>query len=234
MQRILLSALAALTLSAATAHAEELPRYQLTPPALAADDGGGDGEASGHGSVLSGRTVGAGADVIHAQFGWPGISIGYLHGAQSKLDFGGTFSFVYGFEGDPNLIDPGIKLQGAIRLNLVDNGKINLGLRFDPGIVTYFRFNADFGFTTPIALMLGVSAGDAIMINFGISLPMTIIVTHGAEFILPVLTGVGVEYHVDPHLSVTLNTGFGPEVYIRNGSYTDFSFQTLAGIAYKL
>lgn len=223
-----------LSLMAMPAFADELPRYQLREPALVQlDEGGGEG-VRGTGSLLSGRTVGAGADAIHAQFGWPGIFISYLHGAASNVDVGGTFGFVYGVEGMPRWTDPGLKMAGLIRLNLMDNGKINVGLRFDPGITMYFSNDFYFGLATPIALVLGVEAGDAIMINFGIDMPMTIFFTPDVFFSLPILTGVGLEYHVDPKLSITLNTGFGPDILTGSGrSHTEFAFKTLAGIGYR-
>jgi hypothetical protein len=227
--------------AAAPALAEELPRLQLTPPALVpADQGGGAGEG-GRGSVLSGRTIGNGADAIHAQFGWPGIGITYLHGADHNLDFGGSFTFNYGYEGVP-VINPGLKLAGVIRLNLVDGGKVNFGLRFDPGISMYFGNNYSryfndsgfqFGLALPVSLAFGIPIGDAVMINFGLDVPMTIFLTPDAVFELPFLFGGGVEYHVDSHLSLTANTGFGPDVFIRNGSYTEFNFKVLMGVAYR-
>ena len=214
--------------------ADELPTLKLTEPALLqADDGGGEG-AHGSGSLLAGRTVGAGADVIHAQFGWPGVFIGYLHGQSQNLDVGGTFGFVYGAEWTTH-VNPGLKLAGAFRLSFVDNGKINVGIRFDPGLNMYFRDQFMFGIAMPIALAIGVSAGDAIMINFGLRMPMGIFFVPDFLFTLPILTGVGVEYHVDSHISVTLNTGFGPEIEaVSRGSTTEFAFETLAGIGYRL
>ena len=226
--------LAATTLASATAGADELPHYTLSESALGQlDEGGGDG-AHGTGSLLSGRTMGSGADVIQAQFGWPFVGISYLHGLHDNLDVGGTFDFAYGFEGTVHT-DPGLKMAGLIRVGLVDNGKVNLGIRFDPGITMYFQDQFAFGLATPVQLALGVSAGDAIMINFAISMPITIFFTPDVFFSMPILSGVGVEYHVDSHLSITLDTGFGPDVFIgRTGHGTEFAFFTLAGIGYRL
>lgn len=242
MTRLLRSVLlATLTLSALPALADELPRYQLQPPALTQlDEGGGAGHMGGPGSLLAGRTVGAGADAMLVQFGWPGLSFTYLHGSSANLDFGGSFTFNYGFEGTTHT-SPGLKFAGIVRLNLLDTGKINLGLRFDPGITMYFgnhyywRDNTvAFGISTPIQLAIGVEAGDAMMINFGIDMPMCIFFTPDVVFEMPILTGIGLEYHVDPRLSITLNTGFGPDVFIGNGgSDTQFAFKTLAGIGYR-
>lgn len=243
MNRVAARLCAGLLLAAAApALADELPRLQLTPPALVQlDEGGGAGEGGGRGSVLGGRTLGAGADAIHAQFGWPGIGIAYLHGADRNLDFGGSFTFNYGFEGETHIV-PGIKLAGVIRLNLVDGGKVNFGLRFDPGISMYFAndnnryFGNQFAFAIamPVGLAFGIPVGDAVMINFGMDVPMAIFLTPGVFFELPFLFGGGVEYHVDSHLSLTANTGFGPDVFIGNGgSDTQFAFKILMGVAYR-
>ncbi len=237
-----------LTLWATAARADYVPRLSLTQ-SLADDAEAGSGDnaeepahhrgGSGGGSLIAGKTLGGG-DAILAQFGWPGISVGYLHAQSSNLDVGGTFTFNYGREGLVE-IDPGIKLQGALRLSLMDNGKLNFGLRFDPGLAMYFD-EADgegfgFGITLPAALTLGVAAGDALMLDFGFDFPMLIRIapTDFVRVELPFLFGVGMEYRVDSHLSLTFDCRFGPDVLAYNHySDTRFAFRALVGIGYRL
>src|SRR5260221_502479 len=39
-------------------------------------------------SATAGRTVGAGNGVFHGEIGWPGVSVEYLHGFDSRTDLG--------------------------------------------------------------------------------------------------------------------------------------------------
>lgn len=220
-------AAAALALAPA-AHAESL---KLVPPALV-DDGGGDGEHGGAGALLGGKVLGSG-DAILAQFGWPGLSVTYLHGLGNRLDMGGRFTFNYGFEGVPQ-IDPGIKLAGVLRLELLDNGKVSFALQVDPGLAFYFRDQFHMGINMPVAALVGIAVGDAINVHLGMDVPMAIFVTPTTYFSLPLLFGGGVEYRVDSHLSLTLDLRFGPDIFIHEHySETLFNFRTLMGVGYR-
>jgi hypothetical protein len=236
MRRTLRIALVCFALGlAASASGEEL---SLGAPELGQPDLGGGAGYHSEGSLLGGRTLGANHDVLFAQFGWPGISIAYLHGSTSKMDFGGEFTFNYGFDGIVHTA-PGLKFAGVIRLNMYDKGKVSAGLRFDPGITMYFSgFLADqfaFGLAIPVALQVGVDLGDALVLNLGIAMPMTIFFTPDVFFELPILPGFGVQYNIDSHLSVTFDTGFGPDVLIGGGGAgTFFAFKTLLGVGYRL
>ena len=67
------------------------------------------------------------------QLGWPGISLGLLHGATPRLDLGGKFTFNYGQEGMVEIVEPGIKLQAWVRLMLARTPQATLALVFQPG-----------------------------------------------------------------------------------------------------
>lgn len=201
--------------------------------------GAGSPRLPGGGSLLAGKTMNGG-DAILAEFGWPGFLLTYLHSQTRTLDIGGTFTFNYGREG-LLYIDPGIKLQGVVRLNLFDNGKINLGLRLDPGLLMYFAEpqgeGTAYGVTIPVSLLAGVSAGEAIMLHFGFDFPMLFRAATNDDFRFefPFLFGVGVEYRVDSHLSLTFDCRFGPDVIAYSHfSETDFAFRALLGIGYRI
>src|ERR1700737_3001007 len=124
-------------------------------------------------SVLTGKTVGMNENAIHLQAGWPGISATLLHGSTSKLDFGGIFSFNYGYEGDVQWTWPGIKLQGLIRATLADSGSYNLGVHFAPGLFFYFHDNyTTVGVPLPVGLAIGFPATSAVNIALNIDVPM--------------------------------------------------------------
>jgi hypothetical protein len=193
----------------------------------------------GAGSLLSGRTLQLG-DAFLVQFGWPGIEATYLHARSKTVDVGGTFTFNYGREGLLE-IDPGVKFQGTVRIRFYDNGKLNLGLRLDPGIAMYFSEPAGEGFAfgacLPAALALGVSVGDALMLHFGFDVPLLvrIVPTDFFRFEIPFLFGAGAEYRVDNHLSVTFDCRFGPDLLAyTDHTETQFAFRALVGIGYRL
>lgn len=189
-------------------------------------------------SVLAGNTLGTGKDVLHFQAGWPGISATLLHGLNERADVGGRFSFNYGYEGLTTVV-PGLKLQGIVRIELVDKPRYNLGLRFEPGLFVYFdnnRFGDDIaaGMTIPAALALGIPVKPDIMFNFGFEIPFFFVFNY-SQFVVPILFGAGLEYQLDNNLSLTFNTRFGPAIIATNGgSDARFAFQTLIGLAFKL
>jgi len=187
--------------------------------------------------VLAGNAIGAGNDVAHVQLGWPGLSGTLLHGLTDKADVGGRFSFNYGYEGITE-VTPGFKLQGVLRLELMDTPRYNLGLRFDPGFLLYFdnMFPDDimFGLTIPVALTFGLPINRQVMLNFGMDVPFFFAVNF-EQFVVPILFGGGVEYQLDENMAITFNTRFGPAIVAADrGSDSDFAFQMLFGLAFKL
>ena len=147
-------------------------------------------------SVLSGQTVGQGGNALVGQAGWPGVSLGLLHGATSRFDIGGKFTFNYGREGIVTSVVPGLKLQAWMRLMLLQTPQLNVGLSFAPGPLFYFY---NYGFTTytdvglalPVALTLGLPVGSALMLNIGIDVPFYVIFGSGGGPVFPLLVGGG-------------------------------------------
>ncbi len=188
-------------------------------------------------SVITGRTVGTGVDVLHVQAGWPGISAGLAHGMTPKLDLGGIFTFNYGFEGDVEVVRPGLKLQGLLRANLVDSGKFNLGIHFAPGPLVYFlRFTTVAGIAIPIGLAFGIRANNELNVGLAFEMPMFVVFSSSAlngQLVLPVLFGGGIEYFFDRNLALTFQLKMGPMIYTRD-AFTDFDFQALMGLAVRL
>lgn len=183
-------------------------------------------------SVLSGRLLGSG-DALHVQFGWPGISAGFLHSASQKLDAGARFTFNYGYEGVTSVV-PGLKLQGLVKLGLADSGRINAALTFSPGGLVYFAGGgAQFGLLFPIGVQAGLPIGDALMLNFGMDLPFYVRFVGGGVFDMHILFGGGLEYAIDRNMLLTLNTRFGPAINFNSGQ-GNFAFDALMGVAFKL
>ncbi|MFZ5468174.1 MAG: hypothetical protein ACOZIN_01950 [Myxococcota bacterium] len=188
-------------------------------------------------SVLSGQTVDQGNTVVHAELGWPGLSASLLHGVTPKLDVGGRFNLNYGYEGRVDTVAPGLKLQGVLRVMLLERDRINLGLEFAPGPFFYF-FSAgrgasrtEAGLVMPLALSLGVFASSAILVNVGLELPMYVVFGPSGGFQFPILVGAGAEYYIDQKLALTLNTRMGPTLTTGNARFT---LEVLFGVAYRL
>lgn len=189
-------------------------------------------------SLLSGQTMGQGGTALMGQVGWPGVSLGLLHGATSRFDIGGKLSFNYGREGIVTSVVPGLKLQAWVRLMLLQTSRLNLGLTFAPGPFFYFyeRFT-DVGLTLPIALTVGIPVGSALMLNVGLDIPFYVIFGAGGGAVVPVLLGGGLEYFIDRNLAVNFNVRMGPSV----GTYSDFgvrgrarfTLEALLGVAYR-
>lgn len=205
--------------------------------AMAQEEGGYSGRGQGW-SVLSGQTVGSG-NVLTGQVGWPGISLGLLHGATNRFDIGGKLSFNYGREGIVTSVVPGLKLQAWMRLMLLQSSGVNVGLSFAPGPFFYFYDNGtDVGLSLPIALTVGIPVGSALMLNVGMDIPFYVIFGSGGGPVFPILFGGGLEYFVDRNLAVTFNVRMGPSIFpyeeFRYRGRARFTMEAMFGIAYHL
>ncbi|WP_375767197.1 hypothetical protein NR798_36765 [Archangium gephyra] len=210
----------------------------LVSSAAVAQEEAGASYGRGQGwSMLSGQTLGQGT-ALSGQVGWPGVSLGLLHGATSRFDIGGKLTFNYGREGLITSVVPGLKLQAWMRLMLLQTSRVNLGLSFAPGPFFYFyeRFT-DVGLSLPISLTLGIPVGSALMLNAGMDIPFYVIFGTGGGVVVPILLGGGLEYFIDRSLAVSFNVRMGPSV----GSYAGvagrgdarFTLEALLGVAYK-
>jgi len=184
----------------------------LSAPVLAEEpkaESGGGGQMT---SVLSGKSMGSGA-LVHAQIGFPGLSVALLTGG-GPLDIGARFSLLYAYEGITVLTRiPGIKLQGVVRMQLLDRGKLNLGLSFSPGLFFYFfPGDTEIGLPLPVNLVLGYAVSPKLMAHLGVDLPIFAVFGPLGGLAIPVLVGGGLEYAVDRQLALTLSLRVGPSV----------------------
>jgi len=177
-------------------------------------------QGGGHMSVLSGKTLGSGT-VIHGQFGWPGLSASLLTSGGPKVDFGAKVSILYGYENMTRYVGiPGVKLQGLLRLNLIEKNKFNLGLRLSPGLFSYFeRDYSVFGLTIPVDIVAGIRVTPDLMLNFGVDMPMFVAFGDWGGLVVPFLLGGGLEYALDSSMALTLNLRGGPSAPIGTPYY---------------
>jgi hypothetical protein len=205
--------------------------------ALAQEEGVSYGRGQGW-SVLAGDTVGANNNVFVGQIGWPGISLGLLHGANSKLDIGGKFTFNYGKEGLVEVVVPGLKLQAWVRLMLAQTSKASVAVTFQPGPLFYFHeIGTDVGLALPVALVIGVPVGSALMLNVGLDIPFHVYFGTGGGPVFPLLVGGGMEYFLDRNLALNFNVRMGPSIFPgsgRRGGDARFTLEALFGLGWKL
>ena len=199
--------------------------------------------------LLGGTTLGIGKNSFAAELGWPGISLTFLHGAAERLDVGINFAFNYGLEG-VTVVTPGLKLDIVARLHLFTQDKFSFGVRASPGLVMYFpttyqyltyfeppNFHGSyvtFGLALPVEFLGSILINHEVSVNMAIGLPMALIFVPDLSFIFPIQPGAGVEYKLDNSFSLTLDTRFGPSLFMTHGgTQAYFSFKVLMGIGYR-
>ena len=95
-----------------------------------------------------------------------------------------------------------------------------------------------YGTTTSITLPLSLEAGLPIqpgfLLNGRVSLPLTFVLGDYGGTVLPVMVGVGTEYRFNPRLALIADLGAGPVFYLGEGGGTDFGFNAMVGVAYRL
>ena len=209
-------------LCAGVAHAEE--SVKLEAPR----------EESGQAwSVIGPKTLAPGENALEAYAGYPSISGSYLRGVASGINVGAKLGFVYGIEGMFREAGPGFKVQGLLKLRLLDSGRVSMGLTFEPGVLyhgTYLQ-GARVGLTFPIGFRLGIVASSAIAIAVLIDLPMWVEFGTFGGFNLPILTGGGVEYFITSQLAAFVRARIGPT--IRTSRPAEVTFEGVVGIGYR-
>ncbi len=205
---------------------------------LAQEEGVSYGRGQGW-SVLAGDTVGTNNNVFVGQAGWPGITLGLLHGTSPKLDIGGKFSFNYGQEGLVEVVEPGIKLQAWVRYMLAQTAKASVAITFQPGPLFYFHEGStDVGLALPVAIVVGIPLSSAVMLNAGVDIPFHVYFGEGGGPVFPLLAGGGLEYFLDRSLAVHFNVRMGPSIFPDSGrrgrSDARFTMEALFGLGWKL
>ncbi|HEY8207518.1 MAG TPA: hypothetical protein VIG99_08560 [Myxococcaceae bacterium] len=189
-----------------------------------------------HVSAFGGEPLPQGTNLLHAQFGWPGLSATFLTGATPKGSFGGRFTFNYGFEGLITGVNLGLKFQGLVRLGLIDNARVNLGLELAPGLALYFPGGGavtQVGITVPVAFILGIPVSDALAVHVILEVPSLVTFTGYSTFYIPIYMGGGLEYALDKSLMLTLALRMGPMIDARIGR-SNLGMEALFGLAFRL
>jgi hypothetical protein len=155
------------------------------------------------------------------------------------MDIGAKFGFDYALLNDVSNFVGEVDIRGQFvaRLALLDTGKINFGLEFQPGVVVEFLTGGPYlGLILPVSGKLGFPITDVVMLNAAIDVPFFLRFS-GGQVALALLFGGGVEYLLEQNLALTFNLRFGPVMWFSNngfGGVTDFGMNALIGVAYKM
>lgn len=191
-------------------------------------------------SVLGATSVGDGGLVLNGQFGYPGVSVEFLAGLGS-VDVGLRGTYNYAFEGWTTRYyqRSGLKGQALLRLNVLQGERVNLGLRFEPGILTYFtRSTTDTGLLLPVGATLGIPVSSALNLGLTVDVPLFVLWGNGVGAFggdgvyVPILFGAGAEYFVDRNIALTAQMKMGPT--LMHGGGANFTLNFLFGVAVKL
>ena len=174
--------------------------------------------STNHWTVDSGETVGAGANVVRGQVGFPGLWVDIIHGVGSTTDIGGRLQLNYGVEGLTEAIHPEVVVNFLARQQFVDSGKYKFAVTFNPGIQFFFAFSTTtFAITFPVEGQLGIAIDPKFTFNASFGLPMWVDFGGPSVFYLPILFGAGVEYLLEPNTALTFKVRVGPTVAFVNG-----------------
>lgn len=187
------------------------------------------------GWMLNGAPLGSGQTALLGEIGWPGLQLSLMHGQSPTVDLGGFFAFNFGFEGISMSNPPlGFKFAGLLRVHLLQSHNFTMGMRFTPGLAVYFPSSgrAIVGFSMPFELVAGVLVLPQLSLNFGFSVPFAVFVTPDVFAVMPLMPGAGVEYRVDPSLTLTFDMRFGPAVYLTR-AWNPFDFRMLFGVGHR-
>jgi len=202
-----------------------------------ADEGPLIGKGLGSWSVV-GAEVDSAKPVIDVQAGWPSTTFGYTFALSRTSDIGIRLGLLYGYEGT-TATQFGLSLYFPLRFELPGNRDVHWLFHVDPGLKIYTEETAAFGFQFPIGIVVGFPVRHGLEVGLGIDFNMTLLVTGVASprFIFGPMVGPYVEYHLQPNVSLGLNTRFGAAIQAENqpvGTFTDFAFVTQLFLGYRL
>ena len=190
---------------------------------------------TGHWTVDSAETVGAGNNVVRGQVGFPGLWADIIHGVDPTLEIGGRLQLNYGVEGLTDATHFEMALNFLLRKQFVDNGKFKFAGTFNPGILFYTAFSTTtFGITFPVEGQFGIPIDPKVTLNASFGLPMWVTFGTFNAFYLPIMFGGGVEYLLEQNIALTFKLRVGPTIAFANGgSASSFTLNALFGAAYK-
>jgi hypothetical protein len=193
-------------------------------------------------SLLGAETLPAGSNTLSGAFGWPDFSLELKHGVNPGFDVGGRLSFIYGVE-STTTSKFGLGFAVPLRWTLSHGPNVKFLLHWDPGMRLYTYSSAVFGFAFPIGVVIEIPVSAPVKVGLGADFQATLFVTghNSPQFFFGPLVGPFIEYHVDPRLSIGLDTRFGAvidaysgENGFSGGTHSEFGFRMQAMLGYRL
>ncbi len=227
------AALALITVSAShRAYAKEAKdpiasAVKDTSDALSGGGGGGAWDAK-FGDIPSGN-------VFEAEIGFPfAPRLAFHHALNSQMSVGGLFGVDYGYYAPNGGVRVALHLGLPVRLSLLKDSKLSIGLRLDPGLFLGFTGAFQFGLLLNAGVNIGYIVNPMLTVGGGIDLPLGFVFTPGFYAAIPILFGPVLELHVSPQLAILFDAKFGPWIGTGGGGGTTLGLKLLAGIAYRL
>ena len=189
-----------------------------------------------HWSIVSGETASPGHDLLSAEFGFPGLTLGYAHGLSDRADWGVKFDLLYGLY-STTYGQFGMQLRVPLRLAAVRRDKVTVLLHLDPGLVAYVAGSSapsQFGASVTTGIALGFQVLRELRLALCADLPMVVQVLHSADFWLGPQFGFGADYFIDQSLSVGLNLRFGPVFVPTRSGDARLGFVSQVAVGYRL
>ena len=189
-----------------------------------------------HWAVISGETAAPGRDLVSAELGFPGLSLGWARGLSDRADWGVKFDLLYG-RYSTTTTQFGMQLRVPLRLAALRKDKVTVLLHLDPGIVTYVGGSSapsQFGASVTPGASIGFQVLPELHLALCADLPLIVQVLHGADFWLGPQLGFGAEYFVDTSLSVGLNLRFGPVFVPTSSGDASLGFVSQVAVGYRL
>lgn len=204
-------------------------------------------------SLLTGRTVGNGKNVLGANYrGLLGVEGFFLHGVADAVDIGARLGFqLYPYEGALpfsyiGVVSAGFRIQGLVRVRFVQSGRISFGVNFEPGFFVYFpsiSYTA-FGVLLGVEAQVGIAISSALNIALGISMPVYIgfgaglgsdafPYRRGGHLVWPILGGGGIEYYLRSDLMLFARFHIGPMINLGNLGGAGVGMDLKAGIGWR-
>lgn len=231
------TAIAAMTLAALPAHAQEGWEESTTYDDSYGDEPGGYEDTAGPGSTSWDMEFGGipRGGTLHAEMGFSGLPrLAYHYGSSPSFSIGGMFSFDYAYWAPRAAFNPAILLQAPMRLRLVQQNQLSVGLKLDPGLGFFFYNQFVFGILLNMGVNLGYAVNHQIIIGGGMDMPLAIWIGDGGSgVVIPILFGPVFEFHVTPAVAITFEAKFGPWIGAGDVSGTTFGLKLNAGVAYR-
>jgi hypothetical protein len=185
--------------------------------------------------VHTGDTIGTGDNLIYGEAGWPGVSAGFAHGLNDRLEIGGRLDTYYGVEGTPHAFF-GLGFAATIRYTLVRSPRFSAEVHVFPGFkFDFFDPAAVFGFNFPIGAEAGYHITKQATVSAGFDLGLYGAFTSPGYFCVAPMGGPGFEYHLDDHITFGLVTRFGGAAVTGNAvTFGDFAFRLQGFFAYRM